>query len=148
MSVSRHPEGRGRPRLMEPAGHELEAGGPPAGPFVLCVLAFTAACHAFFSNLSKKLLTFFLTIFFFFWPRCTARRILVPCPGIELGPSAVKVPKPNHWTAKERPSVFFFQFNYFFFLNLPLGFFKKIFKWFMICFHPVKHCSRGITFKN
>ena len=51
---------------MEPAGREREAGGRPAGPFVLCVLAVTAACHAFFSNLSKKLLTFFFNYFFFF----------------------------------------------------------------------------------
>ena len=30
--------------------------------------------------------------------------ILVPQPGIELGPMAVKVPSPNHWTAREVPT--------------------------------------------
>ena len=29
--------------------------------------------------------------------------ILVPQPGIEPGPSAVKAPSPNHWTAREFP---------------------------------------------
>ena len=29
--------------------------------------------------------------------------ILIPWPGIEPGPSAVKVPSPNHWTAREFP---------------------------------------------
>ena len=29
--------------------------------------------------------------------------ILVPEPGIEPGPTAVKAPSPNHWTAKEFP---------------------------------------------
>ena len=39
-------------------------------------------------------------LLFFFWPYCTACRILVPQPGIEPGPSAVKVWSPNHWTAR------------------------------------------------
>ena len=33
----------------------------------------------------------FILSFFFFWPHCMAFRILVPWPGIEPGPSAVKV---------------------------------------------------------
>ena len=32
-----------------------------------------------------------------------AFRILVPLPGIELGPSTVKVQSPNHWTTWEVP---------------------------------------------
>ena len=31
--------------------------------------------------------------------------ILVPGPGIESGPTAVKVPSLNHWTAREFPEV-------------------------------------------
>ena len=50
-----------------------------------------------------------LPVFFFsfsFWPRCEACGILVPQPGIEPAPSAVKVPSPNHWTARELPVMF------------------------------------------
>ena len=39
--------------------------------------------------------------FFLFWPRPTACGILVPQPGIEPGPMAVKAPSPNDWTARE-----------------------------------------------
>ena len=38
---------------------------------------------------------------FFFWPRHTAFGILLPQPGIEPGPRAVKAPSPNHWSARE-----------------------------------------------
>ena len=50
--------------------------------------------------------SFFL---FFFLPCRTSCRILVPQPGIEPRPSAVKAwsPSPNHWTAREFPSFFF-----------------------------------------
>ena len=40
--------------------------------------------------------------------------ILVPQPGIEPGPSAVKARSPNHWTAKEFPTyvcVFYHLFS-------------------------------------
>ena len=43
--------------------------------------------------------------FFFFWPRCTACRILVPRPGIEPTPPAVEVRSLNHWTAREFPPL-------------------------------------------
>ena len=33
--------------------------------------------------------------------------ILVPSPGIEPRPSAVKAQSPNHWTARELPTVGF-----------------------------------------
>ena len=42
-------------------------------------------------------------------------RILVPQPGIEPGPMAVKAPSPNHWTTKELSYQFFFNFKVFFF---------------------------------
>ena len=38
---------------------------------------------------------------FFFWPCHVACRILVPRPGIKLGPPAVEAQSPNHWPARE-----------------------------------------------
>ena len=46
----------------------------------------------------------------FFGLRHAAYRILVPQPGIKPGPLAVRVPSPNHWTARELrtpPPLFF-----------------------------------------
>ena len=43
-------------------------------------------------------LSFFLSFFFF---GLTACGILVPQPGTEPGPSAVKAQSPKHWTARE-----------------------------------------------
>ena len=37
----------------------------------------------------------------FFWPCHTACGILVPQPGTEPEPSAVKAWSPNHWTVRE-----------------------------------------------
>ena len=42
----------------------------------------------------------FLFIFCLYRVAC---EILVPRPGIELKPSAVKVQSPNHWTTRESP---------------------------------------------
>ena len=39
-------------------------------------------------------------------PHCMAFGILVPRPGIEPTPSAVKALSPNHWTAREFPDSF------------------------------------------
>ena len=44
--------------------------------------------------------------FFSFWPRSEACGILVPRPGIEPGPIALKAPSPNHWTAREFPITY------------------------------------------
>ena len=41
--------------------------------------------------------------FFFFWLHCVACGILVPRPGVEPMPSAVKSLSPNHWTSREFP---------------------------------------------
>ena len=46
---------------------------------------------------------------FFFWPHLEAYGILVPQPGIELGPSAVKAPSPNHWTIRKFPRANVFE---------------------------------------
>ena len=39
--------------------------------------------------------------YYFFWPHHAACGILVPRPGVEPRPSAVKAQSPNHWTARE-----------------------------------------------
>lgn len=57
-------------------------------------LIFTSSSFFFFFNLN------------IFWPCCVAYRILIPWPGIRAGPMAVKVPSPNHWTARELLWVF------------------------------------------
>ena len=36
-----------------------------------------------------------------FWLHCATCRIIIPRPGIEPVPSAVKAQSPNHWTARE-----------------------------------------------
>ena len=45
----------------------------------------------------------FFVCLFVFWLRCTACGLLVPRPGIEPGPLAVRAQSPNHWTAREFP---------------------------------------------
>ena len=54
-------------------------------------------------NNNKTYILFFFNFYFFFWSHCTACRILVPRPGIEPRPTAVKVLSPNHWTTREFP---------------------------------------------
>ena len=49
----------------------------------------------------------------FTWPHHAACRTLVPRPGIELGPTAVKALSPNHWTAREFPRLYHILFNEF-----------------------------------
>ena len=49
--------------------------------------------------------------FFFFLPLPVARGILVPRPGIDPGPLAVRARSPNHWTAREFPSASFYFFS-------------------------------------
>ena len=44
----------------------------------------------------------------FFWPHCEVGRILVPPPGIEPRPLALKAWSPNHWTAREFPLLISF----------------------------------------
>jgi hypothetical protein len=40
-------------------------------------------------------------LFVCFWPHCSACGLLVPQPGIEPRPSAVRVLSPNHWITRE-----------------------------------------------
>ena len=51
--------------------------------------------HAVFERCRVSYVTFF------FWLQFTACKILVPWPGIKPGSAAVKIPSPNHWTARE-----------------------------------------------
>ena len=66
--------------------------------FFVCFLFFnpkTCMWKRFTDNCSRS-----ANFFFFFWTHLTAREILVPRPGIEPGPSAVKARGPNHWTSR------------------------------------------------
>ena len=49
---------------------------------------------------------FFFLIFILIFVHTAWLVILVPRPGIEPAPSAVKTQRPNHWTAREFPNVF------------------------------------------
>ena len=63
-----------------------------------------------------------LLFFFFFWPRRAACGILVPRPGIEPMPPALRAWSLNHWTASEVPSQLFFFFNKFiYFIHIFLA---------------------------
>ena len=72
---------------------------------------------------------------FLFLAHCMACRILVPRPGIEPGPSAVKVPSLNHWTAREFPVSFF--------LNVSKGYI--MFSWlFVVWSHQWSFCKSPV----
>ena len=47
----------------------------------------------------------------FFWLHHVACGILVQQPGIEPGPLAVRALSPDHWTAREFPGVYYFDFH-------------------------------------
>ena len=73
-------------------------------------LVSVCSIETLFSLAPDPLFFFFLTLFiniFFFWPCCTACGILVPRPGIEPQPLAVRVWSPNHCTAGEFPKLYF-----------------------------------------
>ena len=53
----------------------------------------------------------FLLFVWVSWPIHAACKILLPPPGIEPVPSAVKVQSSNHWTTREFPPIFFFFFT-------------------------------------
>ena len=40
---------------------------------------------------------------FFFWLYYTVCRILVPDQRLNIGPSLIRAPSPNHWTTREFP---------------------------------------------
>ena len=52
-------------------------------------------------------LSFLISYTFFFWLCCAVCGILVPQPGIEPGPLAVKAQSCNHWTTMEFPILLF-----------------------------------------
>ena len=57
-------------------------------------------------SLLQQFLDFCGFFFFFFWPHHGACGVLVPQPGVEPAPSAVRAWSPNHWTAREFPQTF------------------------------------------
>ena len=70
----------------------------------LCTWLFKRQPPTFGCFTLKSIGSIVLLFFFSFWSGCTACEILVPWPGIEPGPSAVKEPSPNHWTTREFPN--------------------------------------------
>ena len=48
---------------------------------------------------------FFLSSFFFFWPRCKACGVLVPWPGTKPAPLALEALQLNRWTTREAPEM-------------------------------------------
>ena len=50
-----------------------------------------------------------MLISFLFWPCQAACKILVPLPGTELAPLAVKAWSSKHWTTRQFPNVDFFE---------------------------------------
>ena len=67
--------------------------------------AFHSRCHTLPISEVETTYIPIAPLFFYllFWPYCVACRILVPRPGTEPRPVAVKAPSPNHWTAREIP---------------------------------------------
>ena len=77
-----------------------------------CVLAawtWTFLLYASPSAAATPFSWFMHTCMHVYMPCCTAYRILVPQPGIELVPLVVKLQSPNHWTTREFPR--FHDFN-------------------------------------
>ena len=63
-------------------------------PLTLLLGIYTLATAPFHPNGFHSLSSFCL-----FWPPAAACGILVPQPGIEPGPSVVKMQSPNHWNS-------------------------------------------------
>ena len=59
------------------------------------------------STLYLKSAQYYMPIipFFFFWPHYIACRILVPQSETEPRSLAMKIPSPNHWTARKFPFI-------------------------------------------
>ena len=76
---------------------------------IICVISGSVSI-VWFSCITMGCFPAFLNhwFFFFFLPRCMACGTLVPRPGIEPAPLAVKAWSPNHWTAREFTSDSFY----------------------------------------
>ena len=59
--------------------------------------------------LNKGIAFFCFVLFLFSWPHQMACGILVPRPGVEPVPLAVKMLSPNHWTSSEFQVLHFFK---------------------------------------
>ena len=63
----------------------------------------------FFFHIFQLFYNEHITHLFIYWPRHAACGTLVPRPGIEPRPKAVKAPSPNHWAAREvSPRIHYF----------------------------------------
>ena len=81
-----------------------------AGQFALALfckysVASSSSRVSEFHN-SSLYIIFHFYLFIYFWPCSAACGILVPWPGIEPAPSAVKARSPNHWTTRELLHLF------------------------------------------
>ena len=69
----------------------------------------------------QPMLFIYVLLALFFWPCHAASIILVPWPGTEPVPLAVKAQSSNHWTTRELPASLSYIFNmlgvFFFYLN-------------------------------
>ena len=52
---------------------------------------------------------YFVLFLIYFWPCCMACRILVPCPGIEPGPLAVRAPPGNSQGGVDNDLIYVFE---------------------------------------
>ena len=73
--------------------------------FLYSVLKFTILTpdHILLLLLSELVPSIIHSFFFYFWPCCTACRILVPQSGTEPALSVMKAQSPNQWTVREFP---------------------------------------------
>ena len=98
-------------------------------------------CFIFRSVVHFELINYLFNLFI--WLHCAACGILVPWPGIEPWPSAVKVWSPNPWTTREFPifkNLFYWSIVDLYFelifvksLNYLPQFFFFFYKWTMSC---------------
>ena len=79
-------------------------------PVLLTIILYcqnecTTSCISL--NFSYPICGIGIKIGILFWLYCTANGILVPQPGVECRPSAVKVLSPNDWTSRNSPKYDF-----------------------------------------
>ena len=77
------------------------------GLFLGFLFCFISLCVCHYASTILFLFSFFFLFFWSCWMTC---RTLVPQPGIKPMPPAVEAWSPSHWTAKEFPSTYCFDY--------------------------------------